>query len=248
MKYAIMADIHANVEALWVVWEDIQRQGADAVYHLGDLVGYGPNPNETVEFIMNKGIEGVMGNHDEAVISGDTGDFNKFPRMCLEWTRAELKPKNIEYLKNMNYSIPEFDDQQRMIRLVHANPVTAGQFGYIYSPGDAKEAFLTMEKDETVFLGHTHSPLVIPENKSIFAVHEGVVPLNDGRNLIGVGSVGQPRDCDPRACYAIYDSKAREVEFRRLDYDIEKTALKLENTSLNPTLRRRLAQRLREGK
>lgn len=249
MLLAVISDIHGNLEALKAVYKNIRLKGVDhsQIKCLGDIVGYGPEPNGCVELIREKEIESVMGNHDWAAVSGDTRDFNYGPKVCLEWTVKQLKPENINYLKTLHYTIFEVIDDQ-IIQLVHANPLAPNEFGYILNPDDAQEALESMESDEIVFIGHSHFPLIISEKNQIMGVCEGKVPLNKGKNIINVGSVGQPRDGDSRACYAIYDTIAKEVEICRVEYDIKTTERKISKSGMPEETIGWLNWRLRAGR
>ena len=220
MRVLIISDIHANLTALETVLADVND--FDAVWCLGDLVGYGPDPNECVERIRSlPGLACILGNHDAATLDQiDVSAFNPEARTAIEWTQNALSPTNMDFLKNLPQTLVMEDD----VTLAHGSP-RQPVWEYLL---DTRTATLNFEYFQTpfCFVGHTHLPvlyhladdarsarLLVPENFT----QSKLMP----RSIINPGSVGQPRDRDPRAAYAIFDTEQDLWEFRRVSYDIE---------------------------
>ena len=266
-KKAIIGDIHANKEALEVVLFDItQRQGIPPkdIVCAGDIVGYGPDPNYCVERVRNLGIECVAGNHDVAVIDANypLSVLNYFARKSTHWTREHLSRRNLRFLE----SLPLVRKTRDFI-LVHGclvddpkaatneyDLVTAvSSFYYINAPATEKienaiepEVMFNMMDRPIAFTAHSHEARIIgntrPPSGNDF---EGkFYKIGTTKLIVNVGSVGQPRDEDPRAAYVIYYPDIGEFELRRLDYAIEVTANKIKKAGL-PV---KLANRLFKGK
>lgn len=220
MRYAIVSDIHANLEAWQRILEDIHATGADTLVCLGDIVGYGPKPQETVDLLRRDCANFVLGNHDAAVTGQlDTSPFNDQARAVVEWTRGKLQPETIEFLSQMPLSIESED-----ALFVHAEVEEPGRFFYIEDPEEARASFAATPH-RIIFLGHTHHPTAFdlsPEG-DVIQVEDQDFQMEDGhRYLVNVGSAGEPRNPeDLRARYVIYDSDQRQVEFRRVPFDAE---------------------------
>ncbi len=241
MRYAILSDIHGNLDALEVVLADLREQGVDRVVCLGDFVGYGPEPNECVERLQPLVHLALVGNHDLAAIGRLSADrFNLFARMAIEWTRQRLTPKTRAYLA----TLPPRAEEEGLL-FVHGSPRDPVE-EYILDPVTADENFRS-EPFPICFFGHSHLP--------VWFLFDGVrtsvrrlppntpVHLPEGtRHLVNVGSVGQPRDGDPRAAYAVYDTEARTVELRRLPYPVEVVQRKMQAAELPRPLWLRLAE------
>ncbi|MDG5815244.1 metallophosphoesterase family protein [Chitinispirillales bacterium ANBcel5] len=241
MKYAIISDIHANLEALEAVFEDIDKnETIDDVLCLGDIVGYGANPNECIELIKQRCPVSILGNHDAAAVDLlSTQHFNIHAKIAIEWTTKELKPKNKEYLTTLP-SKKILDP----ITLVHSTPYEPNMWYYITSLEEA--AFNYQYFDTSAcFIGHTHIPVIIVLNKDDEVyVHQGSNYQVSGaeRVLINVGSVGQPRDRNPNSSYGIFDTDTMEFSFRRVTYDIEKTQAKMRKIKMPEFLANRLVE------
>jgi len=227
MRYAIIADIHANLAAFTAVLDDIeQRGGAEEVWCLGDVVGYGPDPHECISLLRQTDHVCVAGNHDWAAIGKvDTSDFNPDAAAACHWTGKQLSPGDVEYLSNLPLVIEKGD-----FTLVHGSP-REPIWEYILSTVAARENFACF-KSPYCLVGHSHYPAVFSYDDtgdcsaSQFLPDSGLV-LGESRLIINPGGVGQPRDGDPRASYAIYDSESREVRLYRLPYDIRATQDKM---------------------
>ncbi len=244
MRYAVISDIHSNLEALTASLNEIDKLKADRIICLGDIVGYNPNPNECVEIIRQRNILSIMGNHDSRVAElEDAGDFNLQAARAVYWTRQVLTPENREFLSGLPRS--RFVDNRFLA--VHGWVNDTDQ--YILGVNDAQQNFNLLKdlkkSPRLCFFGHTHVPVAYMEFNSTVepAAGETLKLIKGVRYLINPGAVGQPRDRDPRASFAVYDTKASEVSFHRVDYDIQSTADKI----LEAGLPERLAERLKLG-
>lgn len=223
MRYAIIGDIHANLAALTAVLDDIERRGGvETVWCLGDVVGYGPDPHECIELLRQTNHICVAGNHDWAAIGKvNTAEFNPDAARACHWTGQQLDSADAEYLGNLPLVIEEGD-----FTLVHGSP-REPIWEYLISTGLAKENFAYL-KSQFCLVGHSHVPLVFSYSQSgacsssQFLPNVGLV-LGRNRLIINPGGVGQPRDGDPRASYAIYDDETRLVRLYRLTYDVRST-------------------------
>jgi len=227
MRYAIIADIHANLAAFTAVLDDIKgRGGVEEIWCLGDVVGYGPDPHQCIELLRQQNHVCVAGNHDWAAIGKlDTSDFNPDAAAACHWTAEQLSPKDVDYLENLPLVI-EKDD----FTLVHGSP-REPIWEYLLSTSDAKQNF-DYFKSQFCLVGHSHVPLMFRYNEtgaclfSLFSPDIRLV-LGKSRLIINPGGVGQPRDGDPRASYAIYDSEARIIKLHRIPYDISATQIRM---------------------
>jgi len=232
MKIAVISDIHGNIEALERILSLVAQRDAEAVYCLGDLVGYGGSPNECVELIRGMHIRTVAGNHDKAV-TGELSidDFSAAAKDAVLWTRSVMKQENIAFLSRLPMSFIEHGAQ-----FVHSSPDDPGDFRYLLSLGHALESFSAMT-EQLCFIGHTHRPAIYCEDGTTGSVSPSV------RTIVNVGSIGQPRDGDPRSCCVLFDTVSRDVEYLRADYDIAAAQAKI----LQAGLPSKLAMRLESG-
>ncbi len=237
MRYAVVSDVHSNIEALDAVFSGLRED--DAVLCLGDIVGYGPNPNECVEKIRARATATVLGNHDVAAIDNfGLAYFNPAAREAMKWTQSVLTPENLAWLDGLGYEfrMPDF-------LLVHGAPVN--YFEYVLDKPAAARAFAATDAP-LIFIGHTHIAEVyaLRPDGSIEHAHlqkGGEVALEDGvRYLINVGSVGQPRDLNPRSSFGVYDAAARTVTITRVEYPIARVQEKIASAHLPDALARRL--------
>lgn len=216
-KFAILGDIHSNIDALTVVLDDCRSQGVTDFLCTGDVVGYNACPRECLEIIRDLGCPVVMGNHDHYVSSvQNLEDFNPHAAAVIEWTREQLTDDEMAYLANL-----PFVKTTMGITLVHSTMDVPENFGYVFDHLQA-EAHFTHQVTPLCFHGHTHCPMIYEKQLSaVYRIDAQDFRLPIGRKyFVNVGSVGQPRDGDPRAAYAIYEPKSRSLSFRRLDYDI----------------------------
>ncbi len=239
MKYAIVSDIHGNLAALQQTLNRIDEQKCDRIVCLGDIVGYGPFPNECCEVIQDRADVCVLGNHDYAVIDLESSEsFNRYARSAITWTAAELSEKNKTYLRSLPVQIKEED-----ILFVHSSPAEPLAWEYVLSLYDAEYAFMRFEQN-LCFIGHSHVPIVYSYEDGEFPAIERLpkVQLFSGfRYIINVGSVGQPRDENRDACFGIYDSEMRTFELQRAPYNIKETQEAMARKGLPAFLIERLA-------
>ena len=231
MRYAIIADIHANLTAFSEVLGDIEhRGGVDEVWCLGDVVGYGPEPRECIELLRQCKHVCVAGNHDWAAIGKiDTSAFNPDAAAACHWTAQQLRKKDIKYLEDLPLVIDKGD-----FTLVHGSPRDP-IWEYMLSTGIATEN-LAFFQSQFCLVGHSHVPLIFKYGEDSCALSQFLpnvgLALGKSRLIINPGGVGQPRDGDPRASYAIYDSEARLVRLYRIPYDIRATQDKMMEAGL----------------
>ncbi len=240
MRYAIIADIHANLAAFTAVLIDIERRGeAEEVWCLGDIVGYGPDPHQCIELLRQTNYVCVAGNHDWAAAGKiDTSEFNHDAATSCRWTAQQLTPEDIQFLKQLPPVV-----QKDNFTLVHGSPRNP-IWEYLLSISGAQESFAYF-KSRFCLVGHSHVPLVFKYSGSgacsfsQFSTNIGLV-LAKNRLIINPGAVGQPRDSDPRASYAIYDSESRLIRLYRVSYDIHITQDRMVKADLPMNLIARL--------
>ena len=232
MRIAILSDIHGNLEALVTALEIVDEHSADIIVCLGDIVGYGANPNECIDLVRKRCSAVVLGNHDAAALDlGVADSFNATARVSAVWTSKVLTDENREFLKSlpMTYSAEG-------AFFVHSSPVDPEEWNYVLSAYDAREAFRHF-REEICFIGHSHIPGVFAEKSGTQQVRRGE------RFLVNVGSVGQPRDGDGNLSLGIFDSVLWSYENIRAPYEVETTADKIRKAGLPPVL----AERLKKG-
>lgn len=239
MRAALISDIHGNLEALTAVFEDIEKQKVDKIHCLGDVLGYGCDPVACVHLVEKNCDIKLLGNHEYAVLGlVSTANYNAAAQTSTDWTRSELTDVELSL-------IADFQMTQTMQNslLVHASPNEPDRWHYILSDDTGLEAFAHF-KEKFCFHGHSHVPRIFIERPgSLPRIQAGhsFLPGDENRYLINVGSVGQPRDNDPRACYVIYDTENHEIEYRRVDYDIAATQQKMTQARLPEMLISRLS-------
>lgn len=243
MRYLIFTDTHGNLEALLAMFKFIQKKRIDYYIFLGDLVGYGASPNEVIQKTMAlKPLSIIRGNHDKAVSGLDSVQtFNPIAASAIYWTKRNITAKNLEFLTRLKQSPEIINDT---ITICHGAPFDEDY--YIFGEFDAAEAFSYIQTP-VCFFGHTHFPFVYTFREgtvegTFLEGNANEVRLEKGvRYLINPGSVGQPRDRNHRAAFALYDSEARVVKFHRVEYDIEETKRKIIAAGLPPALAERLS-------
>ena len=246
MKFALIADIHANLEAFQTVLADIKEQKCTHYACVGDVVGYGPNPQECLQIVRSMGMPVVKGNHDVSCSMDEELDgFNPHAAEAVMWTRNQLTAEERQWLKDLKYF--------RMVTsfsMVHATLDGPQRWGYVFDKLAAAASF-PYQNTPVCFFGHTHVPLAFirePSATGNSVVKGGtyskfkVDPTK--KYFVNVGSVGQPRDNNPKAAYVVYDLDEATIELRRLDYDIAAVQKKILAAGLPP----RLAERLTYGK
>jgi putative phosphoesterase len=225
MKYATFSDVHGNLPALEAVLSDIEEQGADKILHCGDLVGYGPFPNEVIDLIRSKGIAGVMGNYDDGVgfERDDCGcayrdeEQRLLGQRSIDWTKAHVTRKNKEFLKALPHEL-RFSQGAFEVLLTHGSPRRINEYLYEDRPLKTFNRLLQAGRCNLLVCGHTHLPY-----------HKVV----DDKHVVNVGSLGKPKDGDPRAAYALLTLvEGLSVDFRRVPYDVERIASAIEASDL----------------
>lgn len=239
MRYGIFSDVHGNVEALTACIEALRDAGCERFACLGDIVGYGADPDICVDIVRDVADIVVIGNHDAAVVGRhDASHAHIAAQQGFAYSKKALKDNNIDWLQSLSYVHTDGD-----ICFCHGSPIDAENFDYVFSLDKAaslNERFDTLSK--LTFVGHSHlttSFLVTPRlalqvSSPRFQIREG------SKYVFNVGSVGQPRDRDRRACCVVYDSDASSVTFLRVEYDIDSAAQKIVDAELPPSFAERL--------
>ena len=240
LRISILADIHSNLEALTAVLADAEGRGAiDQIWCLGDMVGYGPDPGPCLDMLMSLELVAVAGNHELAVV-GKIGleDFNPYAAEACRWTATQLSRAQCDYLTRL-----PLREVVSPFTLVHGSPRDPA-WEYLVSVEAALECF-DLFGDQVCLVGHTHIPCIFHKTDQgadlVQTSLEYPIPLDERKLIINPGSVGQPRDGDPRASYVIYDSDAGSLEFRRVKYDVVATQQKIRKAGLPQYLAERLA-------
>jgi diadenosine tetraphosphatase ApaH/serine/threonine PP2A family protein phosphatase len=239
MRIAVISDIHSNLNALEAVLGEVGA--VDAVWHLGDTVGYGPQPQAVVDRLRAAGAIGVRGNHDDAGGGGASIElFNPDGHRAMEWTRTQIDESTRLYLAGLpERRVPEGSS----FTLVHGSP-SDPIWEYLDSP-EAAQANLAAFETPYCLVGHTHVPLVFRESrgrmKKIVVDQEGRLALDGRRMILNPGSVGQPRDGDPRSSFLLIDTNVGHVTWHRVEYDIAATQAAIMAAGLPPHLARRLS-------
>ena len=222
MKIALISDIHANIQALEAVWQDLQTQAPDEIYCLGDLVGYGAHPNEVIEFIRSESIPTIMGNYDNGV-GHDLDDcgcdykdarLEKLGELSIWWSRGHTTEANKKLLRELPKEI-RLSDQGQDLLLVHGSPRSLHEYLPEERPTVTFERIAKVAKCDIMLFGHTHIPYQKRVADTLF---------------VNTGSVGRPKDGDPRAGYVILESG--EAQFQRVEYDIESAAQAIRHSDL----------------
>lgn len=221
MRLAVLSDVHSNLHALQAVLADVDRVAPDGIWVAGDLVGYNPWPNEVLEILRERHVRAIRGNHDRGAIGGDTSWFNELAAEAVRWTRVHLAPAGVGYLKELEDrtigAMPEGP-----VAMYHGSPRNDNE--YIF-PWAADESIVRMAGAPFVILGHTHLPMVKRFRSGL---------------LVNPGSVGQPRDGNPRAAWGVLDLTQHSFEVRRVGYDIDAVASEIRKAGLPHELADRL--------
>lgn len=244
MRYLVFSDIHSNVEAFEKFLAQKKVKNIDKILFLGDLVGYGPNPEEVIgQFRELPHLRAVRGNHDKVIADLESSSlFNPAAAFSAEWSKLKISAANFQYLKKLPKG-PQVID--RFITICHGS--TFDEDYYVFSQFEASESFKFMETS-IGFFGHTHFPIIYylrNEKLDIVPLSENTRIKLDGntRYLINPGSIGQPRDKNPASSYIVFDSTKMEISFNRFTYEVSKTQKKIREAGL-PEL---LASRLEAG-
>lgn len=236
-KYAILGDIHANIEALAAVIEDARSQSVTDFVCVGDVVGYNASPRECVELVRELDCLTVRGNHDHYCSYPEPlDDFHPMAASVIEWTRRQLPEDQLDWLQNLKMQVVV-----KGFMMVHSTLDMPERWGYVFDSLEA-EAHLSYQNMSLCFHGHTHVSVVFEWHGQVTRTEPVNTKITLGRKyLINTGSVGQPRDGDPRASYCIFNPKIREVEFRRVPYDIQSAQERIKLAKLPDRLAQRLA-------
>lgn len=251
MRRAIISDIHGNLEALLGVLADIATRQVDEIVCLGDVIGYGPNPCECLELVMKRASFCILGNHDQAALFDPEG-FNPTALKAIYWTRDQLDANGRAADANRRWDFISEMPKQKLdgpVLFAHGSPRDpTNEYVFPESVFDIAKMKANFERfSQYCFVGHTHMPGVFTEElefiKPIDCDHQ--FKLARERLLINVGSVGQPRDENPRSCYVIHDDRESQITFHRVEYDVEKTIKKIYAVR---ELENSLGDRLRVGR
>ncbi|MDK2973001.1 MAG: hypothetical protein PWP23_2756 [Candidatus Sumerlaeota bacterium] len=241
-RIAIFSDIHGNYHALDAVLKAIDDEKVDMIVCCGDVVGYGARPNECVNAIRDRKIPVIAGNHDHAcLLLTDISNFNEIAKAAVIWTKDVLSEENVAFLRQMPLTIR---DTANDVFFVHASPKDPGEWNYILTMGEARTNF-NYFNERICFIGHSHQPFIIEnENGNLMCPSRPEIDLKDNRRyLVNVGSVGQPRDHNPDACFVILDLEKQKLEIKRLKYNLAGA----QQAIIDAGLPRELAERLAHG-
>jgi len=247
MKIAIISDLHSNLEALTAVRDHALACGVERFICLGDSVGYGADPGATLDLLIAlPGLVSVVGNNDEYVVTPGLGEIpNEWIRSSAEWTRRQLTTAQLDWLGSLTYLHVEGD-----VTYTHASVNQPNRWPYVTEPAQAR-ACLKAAVTDVVFIGHVHIPYVFEMagqkgevTRHLATADEQISFRAGSRYVVCVGSVGQPRDGDPRASYVIYDTGSRAVRFARVEYDRQAAAAKIRRAGLAPLFADRLESAL----
>jgi predicted phosphodiesterase len=240
MRWAILSDVHGNLEAFQAVIEDLRSEGVDQVAFLGDVVGYGADPNECLALLRDLTDWAVAGNHDYGAVGlTNIHVFNPVARAAVLWTRDQLSEENLTYLRRLILL-----RQKEGTTFVHATPNQPQDWNYIFTFPEAEEAFQGF-LGNLAFVGHSHRPLVlVKENDGEVEVSSGeeILLKKEARYIINVGSVGQPRDGFTEAAYGIYHEGSGKYLLKRVSYDVRAAQKKIIRAGLPPFLAQRLSR------
>jgi diadenosine tetraphosphatase ApaH/serine/threonine PP2A family protein phosphatase len=240
MRIGIISDIHSNLEALTHSLVALERHRPDRVICLGDVVGYGASVNECCDLVRKVSEVTLLGNHDAAVAGlMDYSFYYDAARHALDWTASRIEPGHLEWLRSLPYA-----HRIEGVQFTHGNPVNPEVYEYVFAIEQARELLPHLDRLADVnFIGHSHLCKAFALNAAgdvteVVATRFG---LRRGyKYVISVGSVGQPRDCDSRACFVVYDTETRLVEYHRVPYDIESAAQKIFDADLALNFGKRL--------
>lgn len=237
MRVAIFSDVHSNLDALQAVLEEIAKWQVDRVICLGDVVGYGADPNACVDLVQDVADVVLAGNHDWASVGLlSTQFFNPIPLIAIQWTTEVLGEQQADFLR----SCPLLHDEDPAL-YVHASPHEPERWHYLFDLEDGRAA-LHQTVSRLCFVGHSHRAFICAASGQNDVVIEGQVqPCSSDRYLVNVGSVGQPRDGDPRASFVIWDQGSGNIHLHRVSYDVLAAQKKIYEAQLPEFLAERLA-------
>ncbi len=241
MRLGIFSDVHANLEAMTAVMEAFRQENIDKYYCLGDVVGYGADPNPCAQIVREVAEVTILGNHDAAVAGRmDYSYYYEAARHALDAHAAALTPQNMQWLKSLPYKhhLKDID-----LLLCHGSPVRLEEFEYIFAPEQARECLpIFNQLGKLTLIGHSHLCKVFALTpKEVIELPPEDFVLQDGyRYIASVGSVGQPRDYDNRASFTVFDTSTKTFEFKRVEYDIDSAATKIFDSNLERNFGHRL--------
>ena len=221
----IISDVHANLEALNAVLTELSRAKVDIIISVGDIVGYYPFPNETIDIFKKYNIKSIYGNHDKGVITRDLSLFDYHAKVAIEWTINTITHKNLEYLKSLKATEFFFINDLKIL-IVHGSPYNEND--YIYKK-DLYPNILRDNDADVIILGHTHIQFIVEFDEGF---------------IFNPGSVGQPRDNNPLSAYAIFDTTSKDIKLKRTKYNINKMIQDINYAKLP----KELGFRLKSGK
>ena len=241
MRYGVISDIHGNLEAFRVALDALSAEKIDKYLCVGDIVGYGADPAECIKETRKLDCEVVLGNHDAAAAGlTEPRNFNEAARKAVIWTRKILSAEDIAYLKGLGVLY-----KNEHVTLAHGTLQDPGEFHYMTGGAAAAATFDLMET-KICFVGHSHVPGVFAcKGDTMGRFYGEKINVSEFEKvIINAGSIGQPRDKDPRLCYCVYDTEKNEAELKRLPYDVRKAQGKI----LDAGLPKFLAERLADGR
>jgi diadenosine tetraphosphatase ApaH/serine/threonine PP2A family protein phosphatase len=242
MRYGIFGDIHGNLSALRAAHAALVQRGVDLFLSVGDVVGYGAAPGECIDFLQDIGAQVVRGNHDAACAGLlDPIEFNLSARQAIAWTQRHLEPEHLQWLRQLPLTVKLADCQ-----VTHGSFENPAEFNYTLDIDSAAPSFSFIER--VGFVGHSHIPLMVVQpyeagGRLALCVDDSLLLDEIHKALINVGSVGQPRDEDPRSAVGYFDCEAQRIEILRVEYDLEREVARIRQAGL-PSV---LADRLRLG-
>ena len=243
MRIGIFSDVHSNIEALAAVRAELEKLGCDRLVCLGDVVGYGASPNESCAHVREMAEVCLLGNHDAAVAGRmDYSFYYDAARHALDWTAGQITPENLSWLQGLPYT-HRIDE----VGFCHGSPLEPEAYEYIYAEHQALTLLPVIEElPEITFIGHSHlcRAFALRDGEVHDVVAQRFTVRPGYRYVCSVGSVGQPRDNDPRSCFVTYDTEKRLVQFHRVPYDIATSARKIFDAELYI----RFGERLYHGK
>jgi len=222
VRYALISDVHANLEALEATLDEINRLGCDEVICLGDIVGYGADPSECIALLRSRRVVCLAGNHDFAAVGRIATEFFNYEARCsIAWTRSALSADERDFLSDLPLTL-----RRRNFICFHGALPRPDAFEYILSPSDAVLCFQHLDA-RVGFYGHTHVPCLVREEEPLLEPLSTISLDEQMRRLVNVGSVGQPRDGQPLACVMEFDSTTGQGQLHRVAYDVGKAAQKI---------------------
>jgi len=236
MRYGIFSDVHANLEAFELVLDSYKKEKIDKFIYLGDVIGYGANPNECSRVLKDFDPVCIAGNHEWAALNKISADyFSQSAKEAIAWTKGVLNKYSSDYLNTFSLTFEEDD-----FICTHGDLIEPNKFFYISDIKDARVNFRVLNK-RICFVGHSHRMGVFCNTGEVTYIQDYEIKLKaENKYIVNVGSVGQPRDGDPRACFCVYDSDKKTISFMREEYDIKKATDKMAEKNLPSVLISRL--------